>query len=283
MRIDIDKLLSCAVSTARRTAAYAFSQCARRREVARTLENDIKLKLDLECQALAARLIRSAFPEHRFLGEEDETSTTTYIPDFSFARRSRSLDAKNSDVLWIVDPLDGTVNFNHGIPLWCCSVAVAVRREIVAGAIFAPALNRCYAARAGGKATCNGRPIRVSNRKELSDSVVVTGMDRNLGPGVRPFALFNSIAPKAQRARVLGSAALDLCLVAEGSADGYLEGGIYIWDIAAGGLIIQQAGGKVEQLARFPGNRLCFLASNGIIHSSMKAALRPVLKAATRH
>ena len=191
------------------------------------------------------------------------------------------IDAHDSDVLWIVDPIDGTINFNHGIPLWCCSVAVAIRQEIVAGAVYAPMLDRCYAARAGEPATCNGRPISISNRKRLSDSVIVTGMDRNLGPKVRPFALINAVATKAQRTRVLGSAAIDLCFVADGSADGYIEPGIYIWDIAAGGLIVQQAGGRIEQLARFPGNRLCFLASNRIIHAAMKAAVLPVLKTAT--
>ncbi|MEI6218395.1 MAG: inositol monophosphatase family protein [bacterium] len=283
MRINPDRLLACAVSTARQTAAHALSQTARRQDVAKTLAHDVKLKLDQECQIMATRLIRSSFPGHRILGEEDETSTTISLPDFSFATNSRILEAREEDILWIVDPLDGTVNFNHGIPLWCCSVAVAIKQEIVAGAVYAPVLDRCYAARAGRRATCNGRTISVSDRKHLSESIIATGLDRTLGKNVKPYALFNSIAARAQRARILGSAALDLCLLAEGAADGYLEGGIFIWDIAAGGLIVQQAGGQIEQLARFPGNRICFLASNGIIHSAMRAAVRPVLKTAIKH
>lgn len=282
MRIDPERLLKCAVRTARETATYALSQSSRREDVARHLSHDVKLQLDIECQALATKLIRSEFPRHRILGEEDADSTTAALPDFSFATKAGSMEAADADVLWIVDPLDGTVNFNHGIPLWCCSVAVAVREEIVAGAVHAPLLDRCYAACAGGKATCNGKPIHVSKRSRLPDSIVATGMDRNLGPRVPRFAMFNSIAGKVQRARVLGSAAVDLCLVADGAADAYLEAGIYIWDIAAGGLIVQQAGGRIEQLARFPGNRLCFLASNGIIHKAMKTSVSPVLKAATK-
>lgn len=261
---------------------HALSQSARRRDVAKTLAHDVKLKLDQECQVMATRLIHSSFPGHRVLGEEDETSTTVSLPNFSFATGSTFLGASEQDILWIVDPLDGTVNFNHGIPLWCCSVAVAIKQEIVAGAVYAPVLDRCYAARVGRQATCNGSAIHVSDRKHLSESIIATGLDRTLGKRIKPFALFNSIASKAQRARVLGSAALDLCLVAEGAADGYLEGGIYIWDIAAGGLIVQQAGGRIQQLARFPGNRICFMASNKIIHSAMRAAVRPVLNTAIR-
>jgi len=282
VRIDPERLLKHAARIARATATYALSQSSRRGDVARHLAHDVKLRLDIECQALAKKLIRAEFPRHRILGEEDKDSTTTPLPDFSFATEAGNMDADYSDILWIVDPLDGTVNFNHGIPLWCCSVAVAVRNQIVAGAVHIPLLNRCYAARAGGKATCNGKPINVSNRNRLPDSIVVTGMDRNLGPRVPPFAMFNSIAGKVQRARVLGSAAVDLCLVADGAADAYLEAGIYIWDIAAGGLIVQQAGGRLEQLARFPGNRLCFLASNGMIHKAIKTSVSPVLKAATK-
>lgn len=282
MRIDPDKLLACAVKTACRTGAYALSQSSRRRDVSRSFAHDVKLKLDLECQTLAMKLIRSTFPRHRFLGEEDETSTTVPLPAFSFATESGPLEAGEPEVLWIVDPLDGTVNFSHGIPLWCCSVAVAVRRKIVAGAVYSPVLDRCYAARAGGRATCNGRPVRVSDRRHLSDSVVATGIDRNLGAKMPPCALFNSIATGVQRARVFGSAALDLCFVADGTVDGYLEGGIYIWDIAAGGLVVQQAGGRIEQLAKFRGNRISFLASNGLIHAAMKAAVRPALRPAVR-
>ena len=204
MRIDTEKLLACAADTARRTGTHALTNSARRMDVARTMANDVKLKLDIECQALAARRIRATFPGHRFLGEEDDTSTTARQPEFSFAKKACPIDAEASDVLWIVDPIDGTVNFSHGIPLWCCSVAVAVRNEIVAGAVYAPALDRCYTARAGGKATCNGRPIRVSGRKKLSDSVLATSMDRTLHPGVPPFSLFHSVAPKVQRARILG-------------------------------------------------------------------------------
>lgn len=281
MRIDPDQLLACAVKTARQTGAHAISQSARRGDIAKHLAYDVKLKLDLECQALAARLIRSSFPDHRFLGEEDETSTTTPLPVFSFATGADSVDADGKDILWIVDPIDGTVNFSHGVPLWCCSVAVAIRRKIVAGAVYAPVLDRCYAALAGRPSTCNDRFIHVSDRERLSESVVATGLDRSIGRKVPPFALFNAVAAKVQRARVLGSAALDLCLVADGSVDGYMEGGIYIWDIAAGGLIVRQAGGRTEQMARFPGNRLCFVASNGIIHSAIKTAIRPVLKMAS--
>ena len=274
MNIDCDKLLRCAVRTARAAAGHAFSNTARRLDAARTAPHDVKLKLDLECQALARKTIRSCFPKHRVIGEEDAASATMSMPDFTFASRPPRGDADDRDFTWIVDPIDGTVNFSHGLPLWCCSVAVAVRNEIVAGAVYAPALKECYAAGVHGPATCNGAPIRVSGIGRLADAMVATGMDRVPGMRTKPYAFANALAARTQRARILGSATLDLCFVAKGIADGYFEAGIYIWDIAAAGIIVRQAGGQIDVVGRFPGNRLAFLASNGRIHRAMKSVIR---------
>jgi len=252
----------------------------RRRDVYRKLPHDVKLKLDLECQALAAKVIHSCYPDHPMLGEEDAHSASSPLPDFTFARTTCPAITTPSDVLWIVDPIDGTLNFSHGLPLWCCSVAVAIKRKIVAGAVFAPALGQCYAARAGKRATCNGLPIRVSNIRNLSEALLVTGMERNVIPGMPPASLFNTMATRVQRARIFGSAAVDLCYVASGLADAYMEAGIYIWDVAAAGLIVQQAGGSIEQLARLDKNRLCFLATNGHVHKTLKRIAKSRITAA---
>jgi myo-inositol-1(or 4)-monophosphatase len=106
---------------------------------------------------------------------------------------------------------------------------------------------------------------------------MMTGLDRQVMPWLQPFDLFTAIAARAQRTRVMGSAALDLCYVARGLADGYFEAGIYIWDIAAAGLIVLQAGGMVELVASLSENRLCFLATNGRLHNEMGKVIRPFL------
>jgi len=280
VKTDLDSLLKCAVKTARITGKHALLNSGRRRDIHLKLPNDLKLKLDLECQALAIKSIHSCYPGHPVLGEEGDHTASSPIPDFTFAGASCPAITNPADILWIVDPIDGTLNFSHGLPIWCCSVAVAVKRKIVAGAVFAPALGQCYAARVGKPSTCNGVPIHVSNIKSLAETLIVTGMERDVIPGMPPFTLFNTVAARVQRARILGSAALDLCYVASGLADAYMEAGIYIWDIAAAGLIVRQAGGRFEQLARLENDRLCCLATNGHAHRTLRETVVSRLTAA---
>ena len=273
MKLVLDRLLQCAVDTARAAGDHAYARSARRKDVIRTYAHDVKLKLDRESQAAAVGVIRSRFPGHQILGEEDESSTTAGQPAFRFQDGAGPASADGADFLWIVDPIDGTVNFFHGFPLWCSSVALAVRGVIVVGAVYAPAMGLCYTAVAGGPAMCNGKTIGVSGTASLREAAIVTGLDRRDVTGLRSFALFNAMAVEAQKMRILGSAAQDLCAVANGFADGYFEAGIYIWDVAAAGLITRQAGGKAEILKRLPGNRLCFLGTNGRFHGKIRALL----------
>lgn len=260
-----DALLACAVDAVRTAGNHALRNVARRGDVVQTLEHDVKLQLDLECQAKAQQVIHAAFPEHRILGEEDATRGE--------ARTAATRpDADASAFEWIVDPIDGTVNFSHGLPVWCCSVAVRRKQTVLAGAVYAPSSNELYTAAADGAAQLNGLPIAVSKTTELNQSLVFTGIDRNLAPGLKPFALFERIATHVQRPRISGSAALDICHVAAGYADGYFEAGVYLWDVAAAGLIVQRAGGAAEILRHQDERsyRLVFLATNGLIHQDMQ-------------
>ena len=247
------ELLDCAVAAARAAGEYALANLARRREVVKTLDNDVKLALDIECQARAEEVIRARFPEHDVLGEESTEHAT----------RAGRLG-------WIIDPIDGTVNFSHSLPIWCCSIAVRSDDQVLAGAILAPELGELYTATADGPAQVNGSEIRVSDTDSLDASIVYTGTNTGIGGGLSRFAMFERIAEAVQRPRIVGSAALDICRVARGQGDGYFEGGIFIWDVAAAGLLVDRAGGKTEVLARRGDHGLLYLATNGHIHEDLR-------------
>ena len=278
MNASLDSLLKCAIAAARAAGKHASANRSRRREIVHTYAHDVKLKLDGECQKKAEKIICTTFPGHSILGEEDFNSTATAM-DLRLSFRGGAMSARDGlgPVQWIIDPIDGTVNFTHGVRLWCSSVAACVNGRVVAGAVYAPDLDELYVAASDRLATCNGKAIRVSGVAKLADAMVATGQDRGVIPGLPPFELLTVIGANAQKARVMGSAALDLCQVARGAMDGYFEAGIYVWDIAAAGLIVCRAGGKAELLARLAAGRLCFLATNGHIHAEMKKLLAPSL------
>ena len=256
-QLSSEILLDCAIRTARTTGNHALNNYSRRHEILKTLDHDIKLKLDVECQKKAIEAISKQFPEHSFLGEEDASFLT---------RKNKS------DYEWIIDPIDGTINFRHGIAMWSCSIAVRSKGKILAGAVYAPMLNELFTASVHRNAECNGKRIHVSKEKDLIKSIVLTGVDRRINEISKPFHYFERIAEKTRRVRVLGSAAYDLCQVASGNAEGYFEGDIYIWDIAAAALIVQQAGGKTEILRDTDLNHnLSLMATNGKIHKELKS------------
>lgn len=267
MTVPQDTLLTLAVEAVTCGGHHALKHVARRKEAVETFAHDIKLKLDVECQQKIETLILARFPEHRFLGEEDDTVMDGISPGAQREEPARHPDTYE----WIVDPIDGTVNFSNGLPVWCSSVAVRRQGRVLAGAVYAPMLDALYAATADGPATRNGTPIQVSSCKALRNAIVMTGMDKNVRPGVAPYTIFESLASSCRKARIVGSAAVDLCWVAEGAADGYFEGSIYLWDIAAAGLIVERAGGRIEILAeREEPNQLSVAASNGILHDELK-------------
>ncbi len=264
------ELLQTAVLAAQCGGKHALQHYARRRHVIRTFAHDLKLELDVECQKQVESLIRQRHEEHTYLGEEDA------------ALHGSGVSAKEAPCgaayEWIIDPIDGTVNFSHGLPMWCCSVAVRDAQGTVrAAAVYAPMLEDLYTATAEGPACKNESPIQVSACKTLAGGIVMTGMDKNIEPGLAPLAYFQAISHASQKARIAGSAAVDLCWVAEGAADGYFEGSIFLWDIAAAGLIARRAGGTTEILKqRTLPHQLSFLASNGHIHAELRQLVTAV-------
>jgi len=262
-----ESLLNVAIEAAKAGGNHAQTNTSRRTEVIQTYAHDVKLALDVECQALIEKIIQGHFPDHGILGEEDETSVNG-------TKLGENKSTVEDNYEWIVDPIDGTVNFSHGFSSWCCSIAVRRGGEMVAAAVYAPDMNALYAATVDSPATCNGKPIHVSTKKTLAESLVMTGIDKNMIPGVEALTFFKKIAFACQKTRVMGSAALDLCWVAEGMADGYFEGCIYLWDIAAAGLIVKQAGGAGEIVAlREEPHQMSYIASNGHVQEELKALI----------
>jgi myo-inositol-1(or 4)-monophosphatase len=258
-------LLDCAILAARAGGQHAMSNLHRRQEYKETFAHDIKLALDIECQRVAEEAITTTYPDHLFLGEED----------LSLGRTDGEQPAPKDAVQWISDPIDGTVNFSHGLPLWCCSVAARIGEEIVAGAVFIPEMDQLYSATIDGPACCNAERIQVSQTASLDRAMVMTGMDKHMDPAIKPYELFSRIADNTQKARIVGSAAVDLCWVAAGGADGYFERGIYIWDIAAAGLIVRRAGGlttKIESMDE--PYRMAWAASTPLIHDALCELVR---------
>jgi myo-inositol-1(or 4)-monophosphatase len=255
----MNDLLACAREAASAAASHAFNHAGRRHDTIQVSCHDVKLRLDVECQEIAESVIRSVFPLHDILGEEDAS-----------IREGGEQTGAASPYEWIIDPIDGTVNFYHGMPIWCSSVAVRLKGEVVAGAIAAPGMSELYLACVDQPATCNGRPLSVSDVETLDRAMVTTGMDKRPALGVQPLSIMNRIALNTQKARVLGSAALDLCHVAAGRCDGYFEAGIYLWDVAAAGLMVRRAGGRTDVLHEGEGHRMAFLASNGRLHEALR-------------
>jgi len=233
-KISLNLLLETAAAAEKASGLHALANKARRFERNAEITHDVKLVLDVESQHKAEQVIRDTFPEHAILGEE-------------------SLEHVNTDgYQWIIDPIDGTVNFSHGFPYWCASVAVRFKGKMLAGCIFAPEFNNCYTAHIEAPALKNGEPIRVSKTNVLTDALVFTGLSPNMETPNHPhFNVFKKLIYHSRKIRINGSAALDLVGVAEGACDGYFEAGLHLWDYAAALLIAERAGAKT---AIFPHN-----------------------------
>ncbi len=251
----VQEFLHCAILAAKTAGDYAVENLDKRREYYKLYDNDVKLLLDIKCQEIATDIIEKQFPEHSILGEEDA----------SVAEKKNG----DSDFEWVIDPIDGTVNFSHGMNRWCCSVALTYKGKSIAGAVYAAEQGKLYTASIYAPALCNGRQLSVSKVDTLQEAVVFTGADKN--SGYEELTFFTRIAKNVQRPRISGSAALDVCDLASGVVDGYFEGTIYIWDVAAAGLILERAGGIGRIIEKVNGTKqIRYLASNGLIQEQLK-------------
>jgi myo-inositol-1(or 4)-monophosphatase len=259
--IPTTQLQAVATLAARRAGEHVLANLHRRGDVNSIQRTDVKHKLDVEAQETATAVILAAFPDHAVFGEE---TCEEPFPE--------------NDYVWIIDPIDGTINFFHGVPWWCCSVGVRHKGQAAAAAVFIPEMSQMYEATCDGPALCNGAPIHVSSTVRTELAMLATGADK-WDLGEHAFRFMRKVAEIAQRPRILGAAAVDMCLVAAGKLDGYFESGIYVWDMAAASLIVERAGGRCEVLKAYPKHRIAFLATNGGVHDACRGALLPLLNA----
>lgn len=211
-------------------------------------KHDIKLALDVETQDLITRKLLTAFPDHALYGEEGIAGNAA------------------SDFQWIVDPIDGTVNYFYSIPHFCISIALREKETILVGVIYDPMRDELWAVERGEPATLNGKIIAVSARTELSEAILSVGFSKT-GTSINAgLPMLEKMVHRARKCRLMGSAALDMAYISCGRLDAYIEQGISLWDVAAGILLLETAGGKVD-LRPHPDNKdkYSIIASNGLL------------------
>lgn len=264
------ELLCVAEQAARRAGEILLAKLDHIERVEFKGLNDPVTEADRESEQAIAATIRNVFPEDAFLGEESGEKGGMPGPegkDGSTRQRYR----------WVVDPLDGTMNYAHGLRFFCVSIACEYAGQVEAGVIYNPVTEELFAATRGGGATLNGKPIHVSRTSRLADSLLVTGFPNDVRRiGEDNMNHFQNFSRRAQGIRRLGSAALHLANVASGRVDGYWEIKLHPWDVAAGSLILTEAGGVITDLegAPFTIGSQRLVASNGLIHGEMVAVLR---------
>ncbi len=251
-------MLSFAKRIAREAGSILRENFGRDIEIRHKGQIDLVTEVDLMSENFLREQIAIHYPKHQILAEESGLSETT------------------SDYRWIVDPLDGTTNFAHGYPFFSVVVALEYQKEIVLGAIYDPIRDEMFAAERGQGATLNERPLRVSKTPSLDKALLVTGFPYNVRSSPQKnLDHFSDFLDVAQAIRRDGSAALDLCYVAASRFDGFWELNLAPWDMAAGSLIVAEAGGTVTAFNGEPFSSYVpeILATNGLIHDEMVAVL----------
>lgn len=221
-------------------------------------EINLVTEADQRSEEVILSIIKDSYPNHRILAEETGES------------------GNSSSFKWIIDPLDGTTNYAHGYPCFCVSLAIEYEEEVLYGAVYDPVKDELFTAEKGKGAFINGKAIKTSSTKQLDQSLLCTGFPYDVRDDMDSNILnFRTFLMKAQAVRRDGSAALDLCHTAAGRFDGFWEQKLFPWDVAAGGLLVTEAGGK---LTNFTGGNFSIydkeiVASNGLIHDQMVEAL----------
>ena len=255
---------TAAVLAARAVGQLMRAQLHANKRANSVSQHDIKLELDVRSQRLIEKTLRSKFPHVALLGEEGIVGDP------------------QADYRWVVDPIDGTVNFAYTIPHACVSIALQRRAgasgrsvyedgyETVTGVVYDPFCDEMWTATLGGPARLNGKVVRVSKRKKLEEAIVSIGFAKSKESLEATLPYFNQLVYRVRKVRMMGAAALALTYVATGRFDGYIERGIRIWDIAAGGLIVECAGGEFWRKAVDSNYTYRMVASNGLLRRALK-------------
>ncbi|MBI4658833.1 MAG: inositol monophosphatase [Verrucomicrobia bacterium] len=274
---ELRQALACAVKAAAEAGALMRKNFSSAKTVTFQHQHDIKLELDVRCQQAIERVLRTSFPGWPVLGEEGVSG------DEEAERR------------WVVDPIDGTVNFAYGVPHSCVSIALQLRRndagstsqtasgethETVTGVVYDPFCRELWTAVRGEPARLNGKPIHVSRRSKLRETIISVGFSKYAHTLKSMLPVFNLLLYKVRKVRIMGAAALSMTYVASGRFDAYVETGIRLWDIAAGGLILECAGGEFWRRPAPGKHSYQIIANNGLLRQKLQALLPagPALK-----
>jgi len=260
--MDTEAILKTAMTIARQAGDRLREGWGQVQEIGYKGEIDLVTEYDRASEALIVAALQEAFPDHHIYAEEEGEIAAA--------------GGDKGGCTWLVDPLDGTTNYAHGFPAFAVSLALACQGRMEVGIVYDPLRDECFTARHGGGAALNGRPIHVSTTAPLRRSLLATGFPYDVWTSPENnLDHFRDFVLHAQGVRRAGSAALDLVYVACGRFDGYWELKLHPWDVAAGALIVQEAGGRVSDFGGGPdftsGREI--VASNGRIHEEMLAVL----------
>lgn len=253
-------MINFAIETARDAGRILMEKFGRKIEITMKGEINLVTEADLASEALIIERIKSYYPKHSILAEESGEAVVI---------------GGDSTWKWIIDPLDGTTNFAHGYPCFCVTLALEHNGEIVIGVTYDPTRNELFAAERGKGATLDGKPIRVSQTEGLGSSLIVTGFPYDIKQRDNFAQHLTDMLLQSRGVRRDGSAAIDMAYVACGRFDAFWEEGLNPWDVAAGVLLIEEAGGQVSYYdgSKFSIYEAPICASNGLIHSQMLSIL----------
>lgn len=259
-------MLKIAVEAARQAGKFLKQNLGKVRSIQQKSgqEKNLVTEIDKQSEDIIIDIIKRHYPQHDILAEESGEEKN-----------------KKSDYKWIIDPLDGTTNYAHGFPVFCVSIALEYKDEIILGAIYDPNLDEMFTAEKGKGAFLNNKRLTVSSINSLDKSLLVTGFPYNITENPNnAIEHFINFLMKGQAVRRMGSAAIDLAYVAAGRYEGFWEVALNPWDMAAGGLLVKEAGGTITDFVGKPFNiyRQEILATNGLIHREMQEILNVVKK-----
>lgn len=260
MKLNTEQLLDLTITVAREAGAILRDRYGQEHDVRFKGPVDLVTEADAAAEALIARRLRAAYPDHQLLGEEGARSAG---------------DTSDSPYRWVIDPLDGTTNFAHGFPHFAVSIGLEHLGVPVVGVVYDPMRDELFSGARGQGAFLNGRRIHVSDTTLLMRSMLATGFSYDLERRAGQAAAWQAFLVRVQSTRQTGSSALNLCYVAAGRLDGYWERGIAPWDVAAGAVIALEAGGSVTNFdgAGFIADDREVVASNGHLHNHLLEVL----------
>lgn len=255
----LDSYMEAAKEAARKAGAVLRENIDETSKIIFKGDIDLVTNFDTQCQSIIFEHLSKNFPDHDFLAEEGLS------------------EEKGAEFQWIIDPLDGTTNYVHNFPVFTVSIALAENMEIVLGVVYDPMREEMFSAIKGESAYLNGKEIKVSSVDDLDKSLISTGFPYDVRESKENNIVhFNNFLTRVQGIRRCGSAAMDLCYVACGRFDGFWELKLKVWDMAAGALIVQEAGGRISdfQDGEFSFFDSDILATNGLIHYQMVNVLQ---------